>query len=149
MLKIVKTRDVKTPQRGSEGSAGFDFFIPNDMEWETKTLHPHEDINIPSGIHVKFPSGSALIAFNKSGQATKKGLQIGASVVDGDYQGEVHLHVRNISSKECFISRGEKLIQLVLIPVIMTEVLELDTLEELYSTKGWRGDAGFGSTGTV
>jgi dUTPase len=53
---------------------------------------------IPSGIKVDVPAGHALIAFNKSGVAVKKGLDVGACVVDVGYQGQVHISLTNPKS---------------------------------------------------
>ena len=77
-IEFVKVRDVKTPNRGTSESAGLDFFIPND--YIGFALEPQKDVLIPSGIHVKFPSGYVLKAYNKSGVATKLKLILGACV---------------------------------------------------------------------
>lgn len=147
-MRIHKTRDVKTPERGTSLSAGLDFFVPNDFPG-IHCLLPGDDINIPSGIHVQVPHGYMLAAFNKSGIAVKKGLQVGATVVDEDYQGEVHLHVRNISGEVQTIEPGEKILQMVLIPVSYEGVELVDSLESLYGGEtSERGSGGFGSTGT-
>ena len=146
-MKIYKTRTVKTPQRGTSRSAGLDFFVPDDFKhvW----LDLGEAVNIPSGIKAKVPEGYMLIAQNKSGVAVKKGLQVGACVIDEDYQGEIHLHVRNISNKIQVISPGEKLVQMVLVPVSYEDVEIVSSLKELYEGKvSERGSGGFGSTGT-
>lgn len=146
-MKICKVRDVKTPERGTSLSAGLDFFVPNDWPGETCLL-PGEDVNIGSGIHVQVPHGYMLAAFNKSGVALKKGLQVGATVVDEDYQGEIHLHVRNISNDLQTIKPGEKLVQMILIPVSYEGVEVLGSLEELYPNgETERGEGRFGSTG--
>lgn len=146
-MKIFKTRNVKTPNRANPGDAGLDFFIPEDLGWDEKTLQPNEDINIPSGIKVKFSEQYSLIAFNKSGQATKKSLQVGASVIDSSYQGEIHIHVRNIGRAPVTISKGEKIIQFLLIPVISEEIIESSSEAELFESSSKRGSGGFGSTG--
>lgn len=145
-MKISKIRDVKTPVRGTPLSAGLDFFVPNDFPG-IHYLLPGDAVNIPSGIKMKVPHGFALVFMNKSGVAVKKGLQVGACVVDEDYQGEVHLHVRNISTDVQSINPGEKLVQALLLPVEYcgVEVVEED---ELYEEKTQRGEGGFGSTGT-
>ena len=146
-MKICKVRDVKTPERGTSLSAGLDFFVPNDWPGETCLL-PGEDVNIGSGIHVQVPHGYMLAAFNKSGVALKKGLQVGATEVDEDYQGEVQLHVRNISNDLQSIKPGEKLVQMILIPVSYEYVEEVEALSDLYAEgKSERGEGGFGSTG--
>ena len=144
MLRISKTREVATPIRGTSGSAGVDFFVPNDFSevW----IDPGEAALIPSGILVDVPDGYALIAHNKSGIALKKRLQIGASVVDSDYQGEIHLHVFNTGLDSVKVSPGMKLVQFLLIPVAHCPVVEIE-LSELFSNKSVRGTGGFGSTG--
>lgn len=145
-MKISKIRNVKTPERGTPLSAGLDFFVPNDFPGEHFLL-PGDAVNIPSGIKVKVPHGFALVFMNKSGVAVKKGLQVGACVVDEDYQGEVHLHVRNTSTDVQSIKPGEKLVQALLIPVDYCDV-EVVNVDELYEKGAQRGEGGFGSTGT-
>lgn len=145
-MKIAKIRDVKTPTRGTPLSAGLDFFVPNDFPGE-HFLVPGDAINIPSGIKVKVPHGYALVFKNKSGVAVKRGLQVGACVVDEDYQGEIHLHVRNITMDLQSIKPGEKLVQAILVPVLY-EDCEVVGEKELYEEKTERGEGGFGSTGT-
>ena len=147
-MKITKIRNVKTPTRGTSGSAGIDFFVPNDYPANLCTVPPHERFFIPSGIKVNVPEGYALIAFNKSGVALKKGLLVGAAVVDSDYQGEVHLHLVNTSCKPVTIEPGEKITQFLLIPVDHCEV-EVVAENELYEEVTQRGTGGFGSTGAA
>lgn len=141
-MKLQKLRNVKTPNRGTSSSAGIDFYVPEDFE--TVSLKPGESVLIPSGITVQVPRGYALIAFNKSGVSVKQGLSVGACVVDEDYEGEVHLHMINTSSKDQVIATGQKLVQFVLIPVAYFDVEEV---EELQSRNTERGEGGFGSTG--
>ena len=145
-MKISKIRNVKTPERGTALSTGLEFFVPNDFPGEHFLL-PGDAVNIPSGIKVKVPHGFALVFMNKSGVAVKKGLQVGACVVDEDYQGEVHLHVRNTSTDVQSIKPGEKLVQALLIPVDYCDV-EVVNVDELYEEGTQRGEGGFGSTGT-
>lgn len=146
-MKITKVRDVKTPNRGTAKSAGIDFYIPNDFPG-SHWLAPGQDINIPSGIHVQVPEGYALVAMNKSGVATKKHLQVGACVVDEDYQGEIHLHVTNVGMEVTEVNPGEKIVQMVLIPVSYEGIEVEESLSELYPGVTERGTGGFGSTGT-
>ena len=148
-MKITKTRDVKTPERGTERSAGIDFFIPNDIYKNEHTIAPGDHVLIRSGIHADIPRGFALIAMNKSGVALNKSLQVSAGVVDEDYQGEIHLHVINIGDQPCTISAGEKLLQMLLIPVNYDNIEVVDSLDELYrDSETERGTGNFGSTGT-
>jgi len=144
-MKFIKIRDVKTPAYGTPGSAGIDFFVPEDFR--EQRLHPGDDILIPSGIKAKVPDCFALIAHNKSGVATKKRLQVGACVVDSDYQGEIHLHVFNSKANGMVeIAPGMKLIQFLLVPVASAELIECKELEEVFPAESERGSGGFGST---
>ena len=143
-MKIAKTRKVKTPTRGTPESAGLDLFVPNDF-LET-TVSPGGFAFIPSGIKADVPSGHALIAFNKSGVALKKSLAVGACVVDEDYQGEIHIHLYNFGTEDAVISPGEKLVQMVLVPVFYDSV-EVVEEETLFTSETTRGSGGFGSTG--
>ena len=70
LIRFIKIGDVKTPEYGTPGSAGIDFFVPNDFE--SVFLEPGESVLIPSGIRARLPLHTALIAFNKSGVATKR-----------------------------------------------------------------------------
>lgn len=141
-MKIAKLRDVKTPSRGTSESAGIDFFIPNDMG--LLTILPNASIKIPSGIKVSIPKDHALIGFNKSGVAVK-GLQLGACVVDSDYQGEVHIHLFNVTNSIIKLEPGQKIVQFILMPIISCSVTEVEQ-EELYEAVSERGEGGFGST---
>ena len=145
-MKISKIRDVKTPTRGTQGSAGIDFYVPNDYPNSLRRIEPGDRYFIPSGIKANVPEGYALIAMNKSGVALKKGLMVGACVVDSDYQGEIHLHLVNVSDSFTRIEAGEKLVQFLLVPVDHCNVEVVDE-SELFEEETTRGSGGFGSTG--
>ena len=143
-MRICKIREVKTPTRGTSQSAGLDLYVPNDFE-ET-VVQPGGSVFIPSGIRADVPEGFALIAFNKSGVALKKNLSVGACVVDEDYQGEIHLHLYNFGNNDVAITPGEKLVQMVLLPVSYDDV-EVVEESQLFNSSTERGSGGFGSTG--
>ena len=111
-MKFTKTRPVKDPNRGTSNSAGIDFYIPFD--YPDTEIEPGKSVLIPSGIKANIPSNHVLIAYNKSGVATKKNLQVGASVVDEDYQGEIHIHLTNVGTETTQVSPGDKIIQFLL-----------------------------------
>lgn len=163
-MRYCKVADVKSPVRGTERSAGIDFFVPSyTEEFETKfkaknpsilidkdygiSLLPHERVNIPSGIKAEVPTGFALIAYNKSGVSLKYGLDVGASVVDEDYQGEIHISLVNTSDTEVKIAFGQKIVQFILVPIFYDDLTECP--EELCFTRNSeRKSGGFGSTGS-
>ena len=144
-MKFTKIRDVKSPTRANSTDAGIDFFIPNDHVFSY--LKPGASVLIPSGVKVNCPEGYALIAFNKSGVATKKGLQVGACVVDCGYQGEIHIHLVNVGQEFAQLNPGDKVVQFVLIK-LGDPVIQQVSEDDLYEKESNRGEGGFGSTGT-
>lgn len=161
-MKIARVRDVKLPQRGTEKSAGLDFFIPNDFK-ET-IVKPGEDILIPSGIKMDVPKGYMLMAAEKSGVVTssfaclKSGrtpkkdafdsnIILGAKIVDEDYQGEIHIHLINVGNQEVTLKPGMKITQFILVPVFYDYVIEVDE-PRLFPETSSRGDGALGSTGS-
>jgi len=142
MMKVQLTRDVKPPSRGTPMSAGLDFYVPNDFE--ATVVCKGESLLIPSGVKACVPSGRALVAFNKSGVATKLGLLVGACVVDEDYEGEIHLHVINVTEGDVTIKPGMKLVQFLLLQV---DYVTPQVIDFLYPRNTERGAGGFGSTG--
>ena len=161
-MKICKIRKVKTPSRGTSHSAGVDFFIPefdsnflthlfeknpdfegNQICSETVVddeivmpiricLYAGQQILIPSGIKAKIPEGYALIAKNKSGVASKKGITKMAELIDEDYQGEIYFNLLNTSKQDIYIDENEKIIQFILVPVKYNDIEEVSSLEELF-----------------
>lgn len=162
-FKYIKTRDVKSPTRGSSRSAGIDFYVPNDFR---KTyVQANHDIIIPSGIRARIPEGYMLIGEDKSGVVSSHKakmavgqakevydatpgacLKIGAKVIDEDYQGEIHIHLINVGHGPACIEPGQKIAQFILVPVSYAMPQEMSCLEELYDKQSERGEGGFGST---
>lgn len=166
-MKIFKVRNVKTPTRGTKVSAGIDLYIPEDFyikkgdelheaptydrEVACLRLDSGESVLIPSGIKANVPKNRALIAFNKSGVAVKKNLMVGACVIDEDYTGEIHIDIKNVGKKAVWITAGDKIIQLVCVPIDYVEIEECESELECFGDDlvlSERGDGGFGSTGT-
>ena len=143
-MKFSKIRNVKSPNRANDIDAGIDLFVPEDQQ--PLTLKPQESCVIPSGVKFNVPEGHALVAFNKSGVAVKRQLLGGACVVDEGYQGELQIHVINVSQEPQRIEAGEKIMQFILVPMFYDAVDEVPE-EELFSEQSTRGDGGFGSTG--
>ena len=175
-LKFCKVRNVKSPNRAHSTDAGIDFYVPNDLsitemkeknkasgteahyvpteagsdKVQTIVLDPNESILIPSGIKVKVPDGYMMMYDNKSGIASKKGLLIGAKIVDVGYEGECHVDLHNVSKFTQKIDVGDKICQGILIPVNFAIPKEVESEEVLYKDgRSDRGTGGFGSSGTV
>ena len=109
-------------------------------------------IIIPSGVQALIePWNSELIAANKSGVSTKKGLIFGAQVVDSTYTGEIHISLINPGDSPQVISAGDKAIQFIHTPIFLTKIEQIgwDGLDGfLENSKNWseRGSNWQGST---
>lgn len=146
LFEFTKTRDVKSPSRGSEKSAGIDFYVPND--YDSIELGPGERILIPAGVKVKLPANMALMFVNKSGVASKRGLDVLACLVDEDYHQEVHINLVNTGTGSVWIEPGEKIVQGVLIPTYYFDIKELSNVDYESTFEKTSRNGGFGSTGT-
>lgn len=159
-FRFLKVRDVKSPERGTQYSAGIDFFVPNDFI--TRTIVPGEDILIPSGIKVGLPPGTMLMGADKSGIASSKrakrrvGMEakdalpnsaiiIGAKIIDEDYPGELHIHLINVGLDAVTIRPGQKVAQFIIVPVLYSTPEEVKSQEELRIPQTER-TGGFSST---
>ena len=142
-LKIKKLREnAVVPKYATSGAAGMDLYACID---EAFTLEPQKLLMIPTGIAVELPD-SSLAAFihARSGLGVKHGICLsnGVGVVDSDYRGEVCVGLCNVSDKPYKIEPMERIAQMVIAPVAVMNICEV---EELSDTA--RGEGGFGSTG--
>ena len=131
------------PEYATDGSAGIDIRACIN---EPVTLKPGETKIIGSGlaIHIKDPLITALMV-PRSGLGIKKGIVLGnlCAVIDSDYLGEVGIGLWNRSSETFIIQPGERICQMLFVPVIKAEFVIVD---EFSSTTN-RGEGGFGHTG--
>ena len=139
-LNFCKIRNVMSPSRAHQYDAGIDFYVPEDYRGEG--IQPGHSAKIASGIKANIAVGMALVAFNKSGVATKHGLQVGACVVDSGYEGEIHLHVMNGSHRTVFNLPNTKLVQFLYLPVALPQIIEVEK-HRLFDAQSQRGDGGF------
>ena len=167
-LKYIKVRDVHDLTRGTAEAAGLDFYVPEYNEHFVHdlvaknpdahvryvvdgnelfiTLLPGSRILIPSGIKTAIAPGTMLMAANKSGVSTRQGLVYTAEIVDSDYSGEIHLGIANFTDEATVIKTGQKLVQFIHTPVILSIPQEITKEEfEEYHSNSKRGEKGFGS----
>lgn len=144
-IKFAKVGDVKNPNRAHKQDAGMDLFVPNDFA--PITLKIGESVLIPSGIKMEVPDNYMVKIFNKSGVASKKGLIVGAEVVDAGYAGIIHINLHKVSGDPVTINPGDKIAQAIVIPIETPDLVEVQE-NELYGGKETeRAAGGFGSTG--
>lgn len=142
-IKIKKLNDLAvTPTRGSDQAAGADLYAASSY---AITIEPHQTVKIGTGLAMELPEGTAGLIFARSGLATKRGLAPANKVglIDSDYRGEYIVALHNHSDEPQTIEPQERIAQLVVIPYLKTNFIEVD---ELSDTE--RGEGGFGSTGT-
>ncbi|HUU61126.1 MAG TPA: dUTP diphosphatase [Acidimicrobiia bacterium] len=127
------------PARAHPGDAGVDLYAA-----EAVTLAPGERATVGTGVAVAIPDGYAGLVAPRSGLAQRHGLGIvnAPGVVDAGYRGEIRVILVNHGAEEVSLARGERIAQLLVVPVAVGEMPEV---KELPPSE--RGAGGFGSTG--
>ena len=123
----------KSPERAHANDAGADVFSPRD-----EVICPGQICKMPLGFGLRIPDGFAGYIFSRSGLSSQ-GIVCELPPIDSGYTGEVHAIISNVSKKEYEIKAGDKIGQLVIMPVLIPEF----TFEEWKE----RGTGAFGSTG--
>lgn len=131
----------KLPTFGSPEAAGADLYA---CLAEPVNIEPGQTAFIPTGLSMELPAGYAGLIFARSGLACKSGLAPAnkVGVIDSDYRGEFTVALHNHGSRPRIVSGGDRIAQLVIVPVLRPTYRET---EELSQTS--RGTGGFGSTG--
>ena len=132
----------KLPSSGSPQAAGYDLYAC--LEEESLTIPPHGTCKVPTGIALAIPEGYFGAVFARSGLAVKHGVTLSncVGVIDSDYRGEIKVGLVNQGTQDYTIQPGERIAQLVVMPVCTFPVEECESLDET-----GRGEGGFGSTG--
>ena len=141
--------NARTPERANPSDAGLDvFYSPSAEVKPGKYVAPGESVILGTGLKFGVPHGYMLEVKNRSGNAAKRSLLVGACVVDSGYDGEVFINLHNVGREPQFIMPGSKIAQVVLTPVVHFRATER-TQGSLYDypmTISNRGDGALGST---
>lgn len=124
------------PTRAHETDAGLDIMAPRRAR-----ILPYGNVIIKTGVHVELPPNTAGVIVSKSGLNVKNSVT-STGLIDQGYTGEIIVKLYNHDDQDVFIERGQKITQLVVIPVLYEPVEIADEI-----SGGERGDNGFGSTG--
>jgi dUTP pyrophosphatase len=136
-IKIKKLKEsAKLPKYHHPGDVGMDMYA-----METITIPPMGHHFFYHGFALEFPIGYAAIVKDKS-SISKAGLTQMGGVFDAGYRGEYNTHLVNLGSEPYTVEEGDKVSQLVIVPVVIAELEETDNLSE-----SSRGEGAFGSTG--
>jgi dUTP pyrophosphatase len=131
------TESAITPNYAHPGDAGLDIYSDEDC-----TIKPNERKLVSTGISIAAPPGYVLLIKDKSGVAYKGGLTHMAGVIEHTYRGEYRILLYNTTNEDYIIKKGQKIAQIVIVPVATAKVEVVDELSETQ-----RGDGAFGSTG--
>lgn len=148
-MKIIIDNGAIMPTRAHDTDAGMDLYSPTDIvvpackvertdNEETVTLGA---ATIDIGVHVEIPRGHAGFLKSKSGLNVKHGIT-SEGVIDAGYTGSIVVKLYNATGKPYTVRVGDKISQLVILPIITPE---LEVVESLDATE--RGNGGFGSSG--
>lgn len=124
------------PTRAHDLDAGLDLYAR-----ETRIVPAKESAIFDTGVHLEIPQGYAGLIVSKSGLNVRHGLT-SEGLIDSGYTGSIVVKLYNHSRYDYKVNKGDKISQLVIIPIITPELELVDSLEETA-----RGDNGFGSTG--
>ena len=133
-------RQLPIPTTAHIGDAAVDLHARVDV-----VLNPGERSAVPTGLAVAIPPGHAGFVLPRSGHAIRQGLSVvnAPGLIDSGYRGEIAVILINHGDGEISFSRGERIAQLMVLPVPEIAWQEVESLDETD-----RGEGGFGSTGT-
>lgn len=135
-MKFVVEEGGFAPVREHETDAGVDLKTPKNL-----VVYPHSSVFVDLKVRVEIPDGHVGLLTSKSGLMSKRGIKT-TGTIDNGYAGTIGCKVFNHSDEIVFLSKGDKVTQLVVLPCIMDKVEIVDSI-----TAGERGEDGFGSTG--
>lgn len=136
-MKIILDEGAKMPTRAHADDAGLDLYSR-----ENRVIYPHSSATFDTGVHVEIPQWYVGMIKSKSGLNVKYGLT-SEGVLDCGYTGSIRVKLYNHSSEAYTVAAGDKISQLVIMPIIAPEL----ELVKNFGTDTERGDNGFGSTG--
>lgn len=133
--RLPNAGDLPLPSRGTPGAAGIDLMAAVDT-----LIWSHTICAVPSGFAVQIPAGFVGLIRSRSGLAFKQGIHAFHGTIDADFRGEIVVGLS--SAVHGTVNRGDRIAQLVIVPVAMLDIVEAEDLGETE-----RGTGGFGSTG--
>ena len=141
-ILIKKTsKEVITPKYKTEGSSGVDL---SAFLNEKVVIKPNSSKLIPTGLQVAIPEELEIQIRPRSGLAAKESIGVlnSPGTIDSDYRGELKIILFNHGKEDFIINNGDRIAQMILVPILKMEFEEVDSLPNTV-----RGQGGFGSTG--
>ena len=135
-IKVILDKCEKMPTKAHAADAGFDLYTPGMV-----VVKARDSAIIDTGVHFEIPRGYVGMLKSKSGLNVKFGIQ-GEGVIDSGYSGSVVAKLYNNSDAPVILEEGQKIIQIVFLPIPEVELVQVDSFEQTE-----RGCNGFGSSG--
>lgn len=132
-IKVIDFGYRKLPYRAHENDAGADVYVVNEV-----VLKPHTTTKVPLGFGLELPDGYGAFIFPRSG-ISSEGIVCELPPIDSGYRGEVHAIVSNLGDKAYSLREGDRVGQIVILPVVIAEFIDHDIKQ--------RGTGAFASTG--
>lgn len=149
-IRIMLDEGAKLPTRAHTTDAGLDIYAKERVKVPAMKLtdlngyigiYKEGSADIDTGVHVEIPEGYVGMLKSKSGLNVRFSLT-GEGVIDSGYTGSIRVKLYNHSKKDYVFEKGDKLIQLVIMPIVTPTPVLVESFEETD-----RGNGGFGSTG--
>ena len=140
LVKKLNSR-VNLPSYKTEGSSGMDLMALTE---DKIVIKPNKSALVPTGLSVAIPNDTEIQIRPRSGLAAKSSISVlnTPGTIDSDYRGELKVILFNHGDKEFIINNGDRIAQMVLVPILKVQFEEVQDLPETI-----RGSGGFGSTG--
>lgn len=131
--------ELPSPSHAHDGDGAVDLYAR-----QPASMEPGERTKVPTGIAVAIPIGFAGLVIPRSGLAATQGVGVtnGPGLIDAGYRGEIAVLLVNHGHEPVHIARGDRIAQLMVVPVVEQELVEVEELPD-----SLRADGGFGSTG--
>ena len=141
LKRLPNGQGVPLPTRMTAGAAGMDICAAVDA---TVVIAPGEIFLVPCGFAMAIPDGYEAQVRPRSGLASKFGVTLinSPGTIDADYRGQVHVPLINHGKQPFTVERGTRIAQMLILPVPVVQMVEVDTLDDTA-----RGHGGFGHTG--
>ncbi len=139
-LNVLKLdSELPSPNRAHPTDAGLDLYARFPVR-----LEPGEHATVDTGVAVAIPDGHAGLVLPRSGLARRYGVGLANApgLIDAGYRGEIRVVLINHGRERCSIARGDRIAQLVIVPIVLPVPRIVDRLDETE-----RGADGFGSSG--
>ena len=136
-MNIYVEKGAYVPERAHKTDAGLDV-----KSCENRLIKSHRGALLRTGLHVQLPHGTAGLLVSKSGLNVKHGIT-STGLIDEGYKGEIMVKLYNHSDYDYYVNAGDKISQLVVIPVLYEDI----HIKNFLDADTDRGNNGFGSSG--